>query len=268
MCGIKYTAKVGGQGGSCYCSDACRKIKARQVEVSRLVSKESKERRRDASVARRTNVCKACRCEFFRGGYAERKYCSRRCAVMKAGKNKKQPRHVYMCRFCGSVVIRTQYEAHGRECFCDGVCYLAFRKHAIRLTPIVATDIATDKKCVYCNGPIVGRLGNRRIFCSKSCSAKKHKQDRKMKKVCNGPMDVISLDVLAKKSNYTCCLCGVNCKKSTGENLWNDATIDHVIPVSKGGVHTWSNVQLLCRSCNNRKSDNLPVGTQLNLALV
>ena len=29
--------------------------------------------------------------------------------------------------------------------------------------------------------------------------------------------------------------------------------LDHIKPKSKGGLHTWSNVQLLCRTCNVRK---------------
>lgn len=31
--------------------------------------------------------------------------------------------------------------------------------------------------------------------------------------------------------------------------------LDHVIPISKGGPHTYANVQLLCRECNAIKSD-------------
>ncbi len=33
--------------------------------------------------------------------------------------------------------------------------------------------------------------------------------------------------------------------------------IDHVIPRSKGGTHTWENVVAACRPCNTRKEDRL-----------
>jgi 5-methylcytosine-specific restriction endonuclease McrA len=33
---------------------------------------------------------------------------------------------------------------------------------------------------------------------------------------------------------------------------WGD-TLDHVVPRSRGGQHSWGNVVLACRRCNNRK---------------
>ncbi len=33
--------------------------------------------------------------------------------------------------------------------------------------------------------------------------------------------------------------------------------IDHVVPRSRGGTHTWDNVVASCRSCNARKEDRL-----------
>jgi 5-methylcytosine-specific restriction endonuclease McrA len=35
------------------------------------------------------------------------------------------------------------------------------------------------------------------------------------------------------------------------------STIDHVVPRSRGGTHTWENVVLACLPCNSRKGDRL-----------
>jgi 5-methylcytosine-specific restriction endonuclease McrA len=45
-----------------------------------------------------------------------------------------------------------------------------------------------------------------------------------------------------------------------GRCQYCDATaesIDHVVPRSRGGMHTWENVVAACRPCNSRKRDRL-----------
>jgi 5-methylcytosine-specific restriction endonuclease McrA len=49
------------------------------------------------------------------------------------------------------------------------------------------------------------------------------------------------------RDNHRCQYCGSN-----AENL------DHVMPRSRGGPHTWENVVASCRACNARKEDRLP----------
>jgi 5-methylcytosine-specific restriction endonuclease McrA len=46
------------------------------------------------------------------------------------------------------------------------------------------------------------------------------------------------------RDNYTCQYCG----RQAG-----DLTIDHVIPRSRGGPHTWDNLVSACKTCNHRK---------------
>ena len=41
--------------------------------------------------------------------------------------------------------------------------------------------------------------------------------------------------------------------------------IDHVVPRSRGGLHTWDNVVACCRRCNVHKGDRLPAEVGLNL---
>lgn len=60
------------------------------------------------------------------------------------------------------------------------------------------------------------------------------------------------------------------CKcKVQKENIYanNAAELDHIVPLSKGGTHTYDNVQTLCRRCNQSKSDSI-ISTQLRMALV
>ena len=50
-----------------------------------------------------------------------------------------------------------------------------------------------------------------------------------------------------RRDNHTCQYCG-----ST-----KHLTLDHVIPRSKGGTHTWDNVVTACEKCNSCKGDRL-----------
>ncbi len=49
---------------------------------------------------------------------------------------------------------------------------------------------------------------------------------------------------------------GNKCKKCGKEITFEEADADHITPWSKGGHTTIENCQILCKSCNRRKSDN------------
>ena len=41
--------------------------------------------------------------------------------------------------------------------------------------------------------------------------------------------------------------------------------VDHVIPKSRGGAHSWENVVAACRRCNSRKENRLPAEVGMTL---
>jgi hypothetical protein len=56
------------------------------------------------------------------------------------------------------------------------------------------------------------------------------------------------------RDNYECQYCG-----RPAEN------VDHVIPRSRGGLHSWENVVAACRGCNARKENRTPSDVGLRL---
>ena len=75
----------------------------------------------------------------------------------------------------------------------------------------------------------------------------------------------VTLKKIMKRDNGICKLCGkpvdVRDRKGGGAGYYYP-TIDHIVPLSKGGGHTMSNVQLAHLICNSRKgADNAKVQT-------
>lgn len=60
-------------------------------------------------------------------------------------------------------------------------------------------------------------------------------------------------EFIKNRDNYTCCTCG----NSTNAEPNLLLEIDHIIPVSKGGLTEESNLQTLCWKCNRSKSNKL-----------
>jgi 5-methylcytosine-specific restriction endonuclease McrA len=58
-----------------------------------------------------------------------------------------------------------------------------------------------------------------------------------------------------KRDNFECQYCGTK----------KELTLDHIIPSSKGGQHTWANLVTACKSCNARKGDRTPDEAEMGL---
>lgn len=74
---------------------------------------------------------------------------------------------------------------------------------------------------------------------------------RRIKMMDNGPVEDILLTDLCCRDKWICGICNRPVKRS-------EASIDHKLPVSRGGTHTWNNVQLAHDVCNKRKWAKTP----------
>lgn len=112
--------------------------------------------------------------------------------------------------------------------------------------------------------PVCGKLTDRRKYCSCSCAKKANNASHEANRRVKISRQMVDKDITLKKlflrDNGICHICGGQCDygdcsaKSgffiTGEKY---PSIDHIIPLAKGGEHSWNNVALAHFSCNVRK---------------
>lgn len=117
--------------------------------------------------------------------------------------------------------------------------------------------------CAVCGREFIS--AGRSVTCSDDCR-RRYNNRRHDKRIPTSIIDDrnITLESLFKRDKGICHICGKPCDY---EDYTVDGdifiagnwypSIDHVIPVSKGGRHSWDNVKLAHRLCNSVKSDKL-----------
>ncbi len=92
-----------------------------------------------------------------------------------------------------------------------------------------------------CGGYKDGRMSNRKYFLWL------HNKRNRQLKTTEGSHTFEEWEEVKKRFNNTCPCCA----RSEPEI---SLSIDHIVPVSKGGTNYISNIQPLCGSCNSKKS--------------
>lgn len=117
------------------------------------------------------------------------------------------------------------------------------------------------RTCVVCGNEFTSAHGS--MICSDRCR-KKYRNRNGDRRINSGIVDDsdITLESLFKRDGGICHICGKPCDY---EDYTVDGdvfiagnwypSIDHVVPVSKGGRHSWDNVKLAHRLCNSVKSN-------------
>lgn len=183
-------------------------------------------------------------------------------------------------------ILRNMIEFIEREKMLQKVCnrcgreYKAYRKDSIHCDECLVV-IAQERKefrkqwegkkveCYECGKEFEMKTHNSK-YCSLKCLNRamyRMQAIRKRERLKhNGKIDnSITLSKLIIRDKNTCKICGhaINEKDYTIDNRGNFVvgerypSIDHILPVSKGGTHTWNNVQLAHHQCNSIKNNNI-----------
>lgn len=193
--------------------------------------------------------CKNCDIEFDSKLKAQ-VFCSRDCGLM-FNIRLSMFRYQSICKQCGNEYSHS----YKKQVFCSPKCSSINKSNGlvsgIRRCACCgeSKDISVFKK--YPNGKI-------KSYCPDCIRSKDNARNYKRRNhtiVVNKNLDILAV---FSKQKWTCQDCGcATPKELRGTFLPNSPELDHIIPISKGGEHTYRNVQLLCRKCNLKKGNKI-----------
>lgn len=69
-----------------------------------------------------------------------------------------------------------------------------------------------------------------------------------------------SRQAVLQRDRHTCVYCGAHPGATRRGRILNhrDFSVDHIMPISRGGKNTWGNTVCACRVCNQRKGNRTP----------
>lgn len=115
------------------------------------------------------------------------------------------------------------------------------------------------RPCYGCSRGMAMHRG-KRTTCSSVCREglrSERKRQERLKDQGRGGGDPL---MVFERDGWVCKMCGcATPRASRGTYEPTAPELDHMVPLSKGGHHTWANVQCACRKCNQMKSDRLDV---------
>ncbi len=235
----------------------------------RCSSKAQNSRFKRASATRRCAVCE--------GAYRPRRddrtpTCSRSCSKRYPSLFKPESPapfsslHALTCR-CGRMFL-----SRFKRSACSDACAKAMQseKNKVRNMEKRASFLVS-RPCKHCGALFTPEYGAKnRAFCSKRCArrasraagGKCHRKRARRFGVQYEPVNPIKV---FERDGWRCQICAKETPRNRrGTRYSNAPELDHRIPISNGGPHTYDNVQCACRACNHSKS-NLRSSGQIGL---
>jgi 5-methylcytosine-specific restriction endonuclease McrA len=155
-----------------------------------------------------------------------------------------------------------------------GTLFIA-KSNTIKINPKVWTISPAGNKyikrpkitlsCEHCGIGFKSSNKPRKITLCRPCGEKEWNRLNKAKRRAaerGNKYESLSPYFVFKRDKWHCRCCGAHTPWSLRGSIEPNAPeLDHIIPLSKGGEHSYANTQLLCRKCNQEKSDTIDIHT-------
>lgn len=172
----------------------------------------------------------------------------------------RQGRACVQCSVCGARCLRPSQKACSETCRKERNRRRTEdsnrREHDAKYGPRPCRECGTDFKPTY---------GRTKTYCSADCERRYTNRvsrqaygstHRKRAKRAGVAYEPVNRTKVFERDGWKCGLCGLPTKRDKRGTLHPLAPeLDHIIPLSKGGPHTYANVQCAHRQCNNQKGD-------------
>ena len=216
---------------------------------------------RRANRAPKPRDCLFCLVPFTPKVKTTAKYCSTDCRNTHKYRLTKDAEHgtPAECAWCFTLFTSSSH----RPC-CSSKCSTARDQHYLTWRRPFVCQLPT---CVDCDVVIsMSTHGKRCPSCQITFDVRRlnFSEARRKRAERDGDTD-IHWRPLGDRDAWTCHLCGLRVQKVAGSaKSAHGATVDHLVPISEGGTHTWDNVALAHRSCNLSRG----VGGSVQLRMV
>ena len=254
-CGVAFTPVKQAGNRQRFCGEPCQR--AWWSENQKTASKQF------------TFVCKNCGKEYQTRHSDRNQYCSRECSFEAktavpilckiCGKetdgqaycsDECEYSHKMICQQCGAF-----YLGKITSVYCSRDCRLEKERERMReiFISVRETNEYVVKNCKNCGGLFsINYYVDNREFCSKSCSRRYNKVQRRAREK-GAFVEPVSIGYLFKRDGGICQLCGKKVSRDLDHTHTMSATMDHIIPLSRGGEHSKRNTQLAHFMCNSIK---------------
>lgn len=156
------------------------------------------------------------------------------------------------CQNCSCGFLAETYQ----QAYCSMECRRVVEREKIKALYTPKRKASNERGCPQCGSRFVYR-DSRQVGCSLECgrviSARVNGGVRRVR-LRGATVERVDPFKVFERDRWTCQECGVRTPKALrGKHKPTSPELDHIVPVARGGEHSYRNTQCLCRRCNTIK---------------